>query len=61
LGQLLAQQHKTQTQNMYGWQEDNFIGLSSQPNQWQKKWCHFFAEQTYRFYAGSYLLKRASY
>jgi fructosamine-3-kinase len=48
-GQLLAQQHKTQTQNMYGWQEDNFIGLSSQPNQWQKKWCHFFAEQRIGF------------
>ncbi|MEP7703457.1 fructosamine kinase family protein [Paraglaciecola sp. 25GB23A] len=48
-GQLLAQQHKTQTQNMYGWQEDNFIGLTPQPNQWQKKWCHFFAEQRIGF------------
>lgn len=48
-GHLLAQQHKNQTQNMYGWQEDNFIGLSPQPNQWQKKWCHFFAEQRIGF------------
>jgi fructosamine-3-kinase len=48
-GQMLAQQHKNHTQNMYGWQEDNYIGLSPQPNQWQKKWSHFFAEQRIGF------------
>ena len=48
-GQLLAQQHQTQTQNMYGWQEDNYIGLSPQPNKWNKKWCQFFAEQRIGF------------
>ncbi|MGO4892801.1 fructosamine kinase family protein [Flavobacterium sp. W21_SRS_FM6] len=48
-GQLLAQQHQTHTQNMYGWQEDNYIGLSPQPNKWNKKWCQFFAEQRIGF------------
>ena len=44
-GQLLANQHQHYTQDMYGWQEDNFIGLSPQSNRWQKKWNTFFAEQ----------------
>jgi fructosamine-3-kinase len=44
-GQTLAELHKTQTQQMYGWQEDNFIGLTPQSNLWQKKWSCFFAEQ----------------
>ncbi|MFT5676989.1 MAG: fructosamine-3-kinase [Paraglaciecola sp.] len=48
-GQKLAQLHKLQTQQMYGWQEDNFIGLTPQPNQWQKKWGCFFAEQRIGF------------
>jgi fructosamine-3-kinase len=48
-GQKLAQQHQSQSQDMYGWQEDNFIGLTPQPNQWQKKWSAFFAEQRIGF------------
>jgi len=44
-GHALAKQHQDHTQDMYGWQEDNFIGLSPQANQWQKKWHTFFAEQ----------------
>jgi fructosamine-3-kinase len=44
-GQALALQHKNYYQNMYGWQEDNFIGLTPQANQWHKKWSTFFAEQ----------------
>jgi fructosamine-3-kinase len=48
-GQALAKLHKTHTQQMYGWQEDNFIGLTIQPNQWQKKWSCFFAEQRIGF------------
>jgi fructosamine-3-kinase len=48
-GQKLAQLHKLQTQQMYGWQDDNFIGLTPQPNQWQKKWGAFFAEQRIGF------------
>ncbi|GAA6186311.1 MULTISPECIES: fructosamine kinase family protein [Alteromonadaceae] len=45
LGSKLATMHQTQTQKMYGWQEDNFIGLTPQPNRWSKKWAQFFAEQ----------------
>lgn len=48
-GQSLANQHKHHTQQMYGWQEDNFIGLTPQSNLWQKKWSCFFAEQRIGF------------
>ena len=48
-GQTLAELHKTHTQKMYGWQEDNFIGLTPQSNLWQKKWSRFFAEQRIGF------------
>lgn len=48
-GQTLAELHKTHSQKMYGWQEDNFIGLTPQSNLWQKKWSCFFAEQRIGF------------
>lgn len=48
-GQALAKLHHNHTQQMYGWQEDNFIGLTPQPNLWQKKWNCFFAEQRIGF------------
>ena len=48
-GQTLASLHQQQTQLMYGWQDDNFIGLSPQANQWQKKWAGFFSEQRIGF------------
>jgi fructosamine-3-kinase len=48
-GQCLAELHKANTQKMYGWQEDNFIGLTPQPNLWQKNWSSFFAEQRIGF------------
>lgn len=44
-GQQLAKLHQFEPQPMYGWQEDNYIGASVQPNQWHKKWATFFAEQ----------------
>lgn len=44
-GQRLAQLHQSHTQQKYGWQEDNFIGLSPQYNKWQSNWGQFFAEQ----------------
>ena len=49
LGQQLALMHQNQTQAMYGWQSDNFIGSTPQPNQWHKKWAQFFAEQRIGF------------
>lgn len=48
-GEQLARLHQVQTQEMYGWQEDNFIGLTPQPNKWHKKWSQFFAEQRIGF------------
>jgi fructosamine-3-kinase len=48
-GQALAKLHTNHTQQRYGWQEDNFIGLTPQPNLWQKKWSCFFAEQRIGF------------
>jgi fructosamine-3-kinase len=48
-GDRLANLHQTQTQEMYGWQDDNFIGLTPQPNRWSKKWSQFFAEQRIGF------------
>ncbi|MCF2946843.1 fructosamine kinase family protein [Paraglaciecola aquimarina] len=48
-GQLLAKMHQQNKQNMYGWQEDNFIGKTSQNNKWQKNWSQFFAEQRIGF------------
>ena len=48
-GQTLAKLHNSHTQQMYGWQADNFIGLTLQTNLWQKKWNCFFAEQRIGF------------
>ncbi|MDV2856944.1 MULTISPECIES: fructosamine kinase family protein [Oceanimonas] len=45
LGRQLAHLHQGSTQSMYGWDEDNFIGTTVQPNAWHKKWATFFAEQ----------------
>lgn len=44
-GQGLAKLHRANMQEQYGWDEDNYIGATTQPNTWQKKWCQFFAEQ----------------
>lgn len=48
-GQALAEMHHTHTQQMYGWQTDNFIGLTEQCNIWKNKWSSFFAEQRIGF------------
>ncbi|WJG07971.1 fructosamine kinase family protein [Aliiglaciecola sp. LCG003] len=48
-GSKLASLHQQHTQQMYGWQEDNFIGLTPQPNKWSKSWANFFAEQRIGF------------
>ncbi|MBL1377331.1 fructosamine kinase family protein [Zobellella iuensis] len=45
LGRQLAHLHRSHSQPMYGWDEDNFLGTSVQPNAWHKKWSTFFAEQ----------------
>ena len=45
LGQQLAHMHKNSSHGQFGWQHDNFIGDTLQPNQWQSNWRTFFAEQ----------------
>ncbi|ENO8808726.1 fructosamine kinase family protein [Photobacterium damselae] len=45
LGQNLASQHLWGEQIEYGFDFDNYIGLTPQPNKWRRKWCRFFAEQ----------------
>ncbi|AWB67342.1 fructosamine kinase family protein [Saccharobesus litoralis] len=49
MGERLAGLHLYPSQEMFGWDEDNYIGLTSQPNAWHKKWHHFFAEQRIGF------------
>lgn len=48
-GCKLAQLHLLECQEMYGWQEDNYIGQTPQKNRWHKKWSQFFAEQRIGF------------
>lgn len=45
LGQQLAEMHQRHDQAMFGFDWDNQLGLSTQPNQWQSNWSTFFAEQ----------------
>lgn len=45
LGSALARMHRCDEQAMYGWDEDTYIGITLQPNRWQKQWGAFFAEQ----------------
>lgn len=45
LGQDLARLHAWGEQAEYGFDFDNFIGLTPQPNKWRRRWCRFFAEQ----------------
>ncbi|WP_299022548.1 fructosamine kinase family protein [uncultured Photobacterium sp.] len=45
LGQDLARLHEWGEQAEYGFDFDNFIGLTPQPNKWRRRWCRFFAEQ----------------
>lgn len=45
LGEGLAALHQRQDQAMYGFDDDNFIGDSPQPNPWHKHWYRFFGEQ----------------
>ncbi|WP_298439988.1 fructosamine kinase family protein [uncultured Ferrimonas sp.] len=44
-GQDLARLHRNHCQSQYGFDEDNFIGTTVQPNRWQSNWAEFFAEQ----------------
>ncbi|KJF94623.1 fructosamine kinase family protein [Photobacterium angustum] len=45
LGQQLAKLHLWGEQAEYGFDFDNYVGLTPQPNRWHRRWCRFFAEQ----------------
>ncbi|GHA62685.1 fructosamine kinase family protein [Photobacterium aphoticum] len=45
LGAQLAHLHAWGEQAEYGFDFDNYIGLTPQPNRWRRRWCRFFAEQ----------------
>ncbi|MDE1345298.1 fructosamine kinase family protein [Vibrio aestuarianus] len=44
-GVQLAKLHQWGEQKEYGFDSDNYIGTTLQPNQWHTKWHRFFAEQ----------------
>ncbi len=45
LGQQLAQMHYDSRHDQFGWQHDNYIGNTLQPNHWSSNWSTFFANQ----------------
>ena len=45
LGQQLALLHQQHEQAMFGFDWDNVIGRTPQPNKWQSNWSSFFSEQ----------------
>lgn len=45
LGQQLAVLHRQHEQAMYGFDWDNMLGNTPQPNKWQANWSSFFSEQ----------------
>jgi fructosamine-3-kinase len=44
LGEALAAQHRL-PQERFGWEQDNFIGASPQPNGWSDDWLAFWREK----------------
>ncbi len=45
LGHQLAFLHQADDQAMYGFDWDNYLTATMQPNQWQANWSSFFSEQ----------------
>ncbi len=48
LGRELAQMHRAQARE-YGWERDNTIGSTPQPNPWSPDWPAFYAENRLNF------------
>lgn len=44
-GRELARLHREARQEQYGFEQDNYLGRSRQPNGWSKSWTPFFAEK----------------
>lgn len=47
-GQALAAMHR-KTQQQFGWERDNTIGSTPQPNQWHSDWISFWQQQRLGF------------
>lgn len=45
LGEQVALMHKNTSHGQFGWQYDNFLGGTLQPNKWSSNWRTFFSEQ----------------
>ncbi|MFY8273375.1 fructosamine kinase family protein [Pseudoalteromonas sp. SSDWG2] len=45
MGEYLALMHSKHEQGMFGNEQENYIGITVQPNQWHKKWDVFFSEE----------------
>lgn len=45
LGKQLALLHQNTQHGQFGWEFDNYIGATRQPNPWMTNWRTFFAEQ----------------
>jgi fructosamine-3-kinase len=45
LGEQLATLHQQHEQAMFGFDWDNALGQTTQPNKWQSNWSSFFSEQ----------------
>ncbi len=50
-GRELARMHRSLSGDRYGFESDNFIGSTEQPNTWSDSWCGFFASQRIGFQA----------
>ncbi len=48
LGSLLAEQHRA-TADAFGYDDDNFIGATAQPNAWCSSWPEFFRKERLQF------------
>ena len=49
MGQRFAQMHQATTQDQFGFDEDNYIGSTPQPNGWMDDWISFWRERRIGF------------
>lgn len=45
LGRQLAQLHLSTTTEIYGFEMDNYLGVTPQPNEWASRWLDFWRDQ----------------
>ena len=41
-GRALARLHRTASADRFGWDHDNWLGSTPQPNSWEDDWCEFW-------------------